>query len=279
MSAYQIPVNDAFFILCTCIAVLLTITVPASGQDNLLQPGDFTYLGAFRLPSTGDGWAYGGRGLAYYPVGDPGGSSDGYPGSLFGIGNDQRNLVSEISIPVPKVSFGKRLEDLNTAGTLQPFTDLFSGVFAYTDDGLPKLADVAYLPRQDGQYEGRLYLTWGEHFQYEQVPSHAWSRTDLSDPQVKGPWYLAEYDNFATNDYLFAIPESWAARNTPGQNLATGRFREGSLGGSGPALFAFGPWNEGNPPAKNARLTRVTPLLLYGKGYEQEGGGPSHDRV
>jgi hypothetical protein len=103
------------------------------------------------------------------------------------------------------------------------------------------------------------------------------SRLDMKDPRVKGPWYLADYENYATDDYLFAIPQDWAAQHTPGLLLATGRFRDGSLGGSGPALFAFGPWNEGNPPASRARLTRVVPLLLYGKGYEQDGSGKVMD--
>ena len=40
---------------------------------------------------------------AYYPDGDPEGD-DGYPGSIFGIGHDQTQYVSEISIPVPVAS-------------------------------------------------------------------------------------------------------------------------------------------------------------------------------
>jgi hypothetical protein len=258
-----------FFLACSLALSCIAGPVAAAGQDKLLQPSDLIYKGAFRLPSEGDGWGYGGGGLTYYPPGDPGGSPDGYPGSLYGIGNDQKSQVTEISIPVPVISTGKNPAELNTATTLQPFSPVFSTLFTPADDGLPQRADIAYLPPQDSQADGSLYLTWGEHYQYELVPSHAMSRLSLADPQVKGPWYLDGYENFATDDYLFEIPQNWAEQNTPGLRLATGRFRDGSLGGSGPSLFAFGPWNDGNPPARNSRLTHVVPLLAYHKGYEE----------
>jgi len=66
-----------------------------------------------------------------------------------------------------------------------------------------------------------------------------------------------------TADYMFAIPELWATENTPGMLLATGRFREGEWSGRGPTLFAYGPWNAGNPPAGGSTVD-ATPLLLYG---------------
>jgi hypothetical protein len=258
--------------LCILLIGLLLVLMPfpVAGQPDLLQPADLEYRGAFRLPQDGD-WTYGGTGLTWYPGGDPGGSADGYPGSLYGVGNDQRCEVSEISIPAPVISPKKSASDLSVATTIQPFSRITQGIFTPADDGLPQRADVAYLPAQGSQSTGKIYLAWGEHYQYEQVPSHAWSELDLSHPAVQGPWYLGDYENFATNDYLFEIPETWARTNTPGLRLATGRFRDGSLGGSGPSLLAFGPWLDGNPPARNARLTHVRALLLYGKGYEEEG--------
>jgi hypothetical protein len=117
---------------------------------------------------------------------------------------------------------------------------------------------------QAPQTTGKLHFCWGQHFQFDPVPSHGWCDLDLRKPQTAGPWRLGRYTNYATNDYLFAIPESWARLHAPGQLLATGRFRDGGWGGLGPALFAYGPWNEGNPPARNAVLKKVTPLLLYG---------------
>ena len=70
-----------------------------------------------------------------------------------------------------------------------------------------------------------------------------------------------------TNDYLFEIPAEWADAYTPGQYLATGRCREGPWAGGGPGLFAYGPWNDGSPPARGATLSSLTPLLLYGTQF------------
>lgn len=256
-------------LLLLCCGALLLLAFSADGASVLLLPEDLEYRGAFRLPQDGD-WTYGGTGLTYWPGGDAGGAADGYPGSLFGTGNDQRCDVSEVSIPAPVISPSRSAGDLPTAATIQPFADVKQGIFRGAEDGLPLRCDLAWLPAEAGQTSGKLHLTWGEHYQYEQAPSHAWSELTLRNPEVQGPWYLADVDNFASNDYLFTIPQAWADTNTPGLRLATGRFRDGSLGGSGPSLFAYGPWLDGNPPAPNARLTHVTPLLRYGHGYIEE---------
>jgi hypothetical protein len=60
---------------------------------------EFSRLGAFRLPDGpgGSDWNYSGTGSAYYPSGDPTGSNDGTPGSIFAIGHDQKQYNSEIS--------------------------------------------------------------------------------------------------------------------------------------------------------------------------------------
>ena len=226
----------------------------------VIQPSDFEYLGAFRLPveSGGSNWDYSGRGLTYYPAGDAGGEADGYPGSLFGVGFDQVNFVSEISIPAPVNS--RNLEDLNTAQTLQPFADITEGMFGETD--LPRLG-IQYLPPVYGNDEGRLYFVHGQHFQ-DIEPSHGSSSLDLSDPQPEGPWTFNGYSTYATSDYIFEIPPEWAAY-LPGEPLlASGRFREGVWSGLGPALFAFTPMVDGQIPAANATLPDITPLLLYG---------------
>ena len=231
-----------------------TAASPPSGE--VLMPDDLEYLGAFRLPeaSGGSNWEYSGQGLTYYPAGDPGGAEDGFPGSLFGFGHDHHVQVSEISVPAPILS--KNLDELNTAITLQPFADLSGGLFDSQAMDLP-VADLAYLPPGAGQESGKLHFTFGQHFQ-DFEPSHGWAELDLSNPRPVGPWVLDGYTNYATNDYLFDIPSDWTAAYTPGQPLATGRFREGVWGGYGPALFAY------SPPTAGATVTEVTPLLLYG---------------
>ncbi len=229
-------------------------------SDEVLMPADLEYLGAFRLPeeSGGSNWEYSGRGLMYYPDGDPSGSSDGFPGSLFGVGHDHQQFVSEINIPVPVNS--RNLDDLPTAETLQPFSDITGGMFGETE--LPRLG-VEYLPPQGTQVTGKIHFVHGQHFQ-DFEPSHGWGELDLSHSSPAGPWFLNGYTNYVTSDYVFEIPENWAISLPGTPRLATGRFREGVWGGLGPALFAYSPWTEGDPPAPNATLHTVTPLLLYG---------------
>lgn len=228
--------------------------------DDLLLPEDFEYLGAFRLPgeSGGSNWEYSGRGLTFYPDGDPTGAADGFSGSLFGVGHDHQQFVSEISIPAPINS--RNLDDLATAETLQPFSDITEGMFGETE--LPRLG-LQYLPPQNSQLTGKLYFVHGQHFQ-DFEPSHGWSEVDLARLMSAGPWNLNGYTNYTTSDYIFEIPDLWSKAFPGNPRLATGRFREGVWGGLGPALFALSPWEEGNPPPPNTTLHSVTPLLLYG---------------
>ena len=244
----------------------MPVPLTPSALTELVQPGDLIYQGAFRLPDEfveiwGDQinfWSYSGCAMTYYQGGDPSGPNDGFPGSLFGVGHDQSQFVSEISIPVPVDS--QNIDDLNTASTLQSPADITAGMFDYLE--LPT-AGLEYLPAQGGQTKEKLHFCWGQHFQGDE-PSHGWSELDLSDPQPAGPWLFGNYTNYVSNDYLFEIPESWADEYAPGKRLASGRFREGVWGGFGPALFAYSSWSDGNPLTPNSTLSTITPLLLYG---------------
>ncbi len=235
--------------------------------EEVIQPDELVYQGAFRLPDEygeiwGDQinlWGYSGYASAFYPDGDGAGPDDGYPGSLYAVGHDQAQYVSEISIPIPVKS--KTVSDLNTAVILQGFTDLAGDMFGYLE--IPR-AGLEYLPPQGEQSIGKLHFCWGQHFQFERVPSHGWCELDLSEPQIAGPWILDGYTNYVINDYLFEIPEQWASANVSSQRLATGRFRDGHWSGLGPALFTCSLWDESNPPSPDTTLQNVTPLLLYG---------------
>jgi hypothetical protein len=231
---------------------------------SLIAPEELTYLGAFRLPgeSGGSSWEYSGYAMAFYPEGDPSGPGDGFPGSLFAIGHDHQQYVSEINIPAPVISTNKNLEDLNTASTLQPFSDITSGMFGYLE--IPR-AGLEILPPQGDQDGWQLYFSWGQHFEDAWAPTHGWVGLDLSSPQPSGPWHVSGFSNYVTNDYLFEIPQDWSDSHVPGMRLATGRFRDGHWGGLGPSLLAFGPWLDGNPPTSNSSLEHVTPLILYGR--------------
>ncbi len=227
-----------------------------------IQPEDLEYLAAFRLPD-GSGrsdWNYSGGAMAYYPSGDASGDENGFSGSIFAIGHDHQQYVSEISIPVPVISSRKNLEELNTATTLQDFSDMTGGMFGYLE--MPT-AGLAYLPPQGDQITGKLHFCWGQHLQYQEA-SHGWCELDLSQPRPAGPWHFGNLNNYSTNDYIFEIPKAWADIHLSGKYLASGRFREGVWSGLGTALYAYAPWVDGNPPAPLATLTSITRLLLYG---------------
>ncbi len=256
------------------LPVVLRNYAPSTPTDGtLIQPADLVYLGVFRLPDSpgtpdnvGWEWSNWASGLTYYPDGDPDGPADGFPGSIFGIGHDQTQYVSEINIPIPIISPGKNVNDLNTAETRQDFRDIRGGLFGYME--MPRVG-LAYLPPQGEQTTGKLYFAWAPHLDEGATnSSHGWCELNLSDPQPAGVWRIGDYWNYVTGDYLFATPQAWADSYTPGQYLATGRFRDGGQGAEGPSLFAIGPWNEGNPPISGTVLA-ATPLLLYGNAYEE----------
>jgi len=240
-----------------------------AASSRLVQPSDMEYLGAFRLPDEPEeiGWLWSGAAMTYYPDGDPGGPDDGFPGSIFGVGHDWHQYVSEISIPVPVISPEKDLSRLNTAGTLQGFQDIRGDLFGEFE--MPR-AGLEYLPKQGKQETGKLYFCWAPHLdEHATNPSHGWCELDLANPRPAGAWRIGDRENYTTADYIFAIPRGWADANTPGMLLATGRFRDGGQGGQGPCLFAYGPWNEGNPPEPGARLAAVT-LLAYSTVYTED---------
>ncbi|MBI3158440.1 MAG: hypothetical protein HYZ26_02435 [Chloroflexi bacterium] len=253
----------------------LSITPPpgATVADiPLIQPGDITYLGAFRLPDDFDyerGWYYGGSALAFFPEGDPGGGTDGFPGSLFGTGHDWNQYIAEVTIPAPVISASHDLADLPIGEFIQPFTDVRSQAFPETTYWELPRAGLAYLPAQAGQDGGKLYFAWGQHYQEEgPYTTHGWISTDLTDLALAGPWYIGGISPYALNDYIFDIPAVWAQQYAPGLLLATGRYRDGGWGGQGPSLYAFGPWLSGSPPEKDAQLPALG-LIQYGTSLEE----------
>ncbi len=252
---------------------------PAAGQEEAapateqgaagrILPEHLVYVGAFRLPDGPEeyAWLWSGQGMAYHGGGDADGPDDGHPGSLFGVGHDWNQWVSEVSIPKPVVSEARDLSALPTARTLQPFANIRGeGMF---DDLEQARAGLAILPPMGEQKTGKLYFCWGPHMaDTRRDPSHGWCELDLSDPRPAGPWRIAGLWNYVTTDYLLEIPARWAEAHAKGARLGTGRFRDGGQGSMGPALFAMAPWKGGNPPEAGAEIPAVT-LLRYSSMYD-----------
>ena len=239
------------------LIISLHWTMLSYAWDNRINPKDIEYKGAFRLPegSNGTDWSYSGNAMTYFPKGDSQGKKDGFPGSLFATGNDTHLFVSEISIPTPKISKNKRVAELNTARTLQPFTNVFKDVVDYLEQ--PRVG-LCYLAPQTKSGKGKIHVSLGLHLQETGFDSsHGSFETNLSNPQFLGLWTFGGYSGYVTNDYMCEIPKAFADANTKGQVLATGRGREGPWAGGGPALFAYASSQKGN--------ISVTSLLLYGR--------------
>lgn len=246
-----------------------------STSGNVVNPTDFEYLGAFRLPGGDDPpqtFAYGGNAMTFNPDGDPYGAQDGFPGSLFVMGHDRiaygelpdGNQVAEITIPIPIVS--RNIADLNTADFLQNFTDVTFGHFTELEE-IPKVG-MQYLNRPETG--PKIHLAWGQHLQPQDFASHGWFNPTLSNPDFQGTWFIGNQDLFSVNGYMFEIPSSWADTYAGGRYLVTGRMRDGGQGGMGPALFAYRPWQaDGSPAPDGTRLEEVT-LLLYENAYNTE---------
>ena len=255
------------------------VDVTIGSTASRLQPSDFQYLGAFRLPGgpvrprTFD---YGGEAMTFNPNGNPGGAADGHPGSLFIMGHTRLpygelpngNQVAETTIPIPVAS--KNLASLNRAPFLQEFRDVAQGLFPSLDEIVR--AGMAYL---DCPATGpKIHLAWGQHLQDDpstQVPSHAWFDPDLATPSPRGTWYIGNQSLYSVNGYLFEIPTAWADAHAAGRYLATGRYRDGGWSGQGPALFAYRPWIDGaGTPAPSGTRLPETVLLRYESSTDTE---------
>ena len=240
-------------------------------NGGLVQPADFVYQGAFRLPG-GDTppqtFAYGGNAMTHNPDGDPS-NSDAFPGSLFVMGHDRQawgtlpdgNQVAEISIPVPAIAANPA--DLPAASFIQGFQDVTAGYFTQLEE-IPK-AGIQYL--NHAETGPKIHLAWGQHLQPEDASSHAWFNATLDTPNLQGVWFIGNQNLYSVNGYMFDIPPTWADAHAGGRYLATGRFRDGGQGGMGPALFAYRPWLTGGAaPISGTHLAETT-LLLYENAY------------
>jgi hypothetical protein len=235
---------------------------------GLVQPNSWTYRGAFRLP---DAFLWGGEAMTFYPNGDggPGGSgaADGYPGSLFVTNVNQREFgfVGQAGIPAPAISVTKNWEELPFATVLQEPVDIRpANVNAWGDyidiwrTGLTYEAD-----------ESRLYSAWSVHYTVTDEKHACLSCCTADNPATSvkaGAWYVGDPgtapNDAMLGDYLFTTPSSWAANNTAGRSLITGRCRDGGLSGLGPTLYALAPVGA-TIPAVNS-VCPVTTLLAYG---------------
>lgn len=159
-------------------AVTQPITFPPTPAD-VVATADFEYSGTFHLPGGEDPprtFAYGGNAMTFNPDGDPSGAQNGFPGTLFITGYDRvayggvpdGDQVAELSIPVSIIT--RNIEELNTAEFVQGFADVTAGYFTTLEE-IAKVG-MQYLNRPETG--PKIHITWGQHLQPDDIPSHGW---------------------------------------------------------------------------------------------------------
>jgi hypothetical protein len=251
----------------------------AQTATTRLMPSDIAYLGAFRLQENWapdyNTWEYSNGPIAYYPLGDPTGTGDGFPGSLFSTGHVYASKVAEMKIPAPVNS--KNLSSLPTAQIIQPMTDVTAGIS--NKNGF--IMGMTYLPSQD-----RIYFTHGSDYSDSDCdgssspispPGLGSFKPTLSNPQPQGLWYLSRDGSrmhpFASTRYIMEVPQAWAHTYLQGRALATGRHR-GWCDNEGSNLYASAPWLSGNPaPGSNVPAST---LMRFGAYTDSSRWGKEH---
>lgn len=230
---------------------MLLIHVSAYAETPTIIPSnDMTYLGAFKLPAPPDGYSWLGI--------DPGGN--GMKGMEYNptdqslIVLSSRNLyryLTEVSIPTPVIS--KSISMLPTANWIHSApVDITNGL----QQQYTHLGDIHYLPKRGNQTTDKLY--WSIYGSYRPCNPLAfsnghfgWAETDLEDLKSTGMWRFRDCGSNCcafSGKYLFHAPQTWADSYTDGKSLIQGYTRAGGSTSEGPVMFAFAPWQEGNPP-------------------------------
>ena len=217
-------------------------------HEQMVTPGNFEYLGAFRPPHTDDAktrFSYGGWAMAFHERGDTAGDADGYSGSLFLTGHRQEDLVAEISIPQPVIS--RSMDELPVASVLQPLSDITAGIREYMTQGSSEPFQIGGLC----VVGDRLHWTLYKYYNVQTIdhPSHGVSSLSLSDPKPEGLWHLgpsntgrSEWHSYKHAGYIFEIPPDQAKQwwfggrsLISGLQIATGL----NIASHGPAMFAY----------------------------------------
>ena len=263
--------------------VSITVTKSSSNESQRLQPSEFQYLGAFRLPEE---FNWGAQGLSYYPGGNGGTGSllvtgpqsplDASGETCYEGSTGCQVYFAEIAIPTPQTAVN--WEDLPMAEYIRTMTAFDKGlVHNLTPYGF--VSGIQYVPRQGSQTTDKIYVSlnaWYSEgdFGDDTFPTIWFNELDGSN--ARGLFHVgpesSPYHGRKMGDYLFSVPQWYADQYLGGRILVTGRSRGTPVNGEtvsvaggsqGPTLFAFHPWQTENP---NGNLDAL-PILYYRSQY------------
>jgi hypothetical protein len=231
------------FTLAAVVGAQIRTPPTTTSAARLLQLSDFSYLGAFRLPSAsanGDDFSFGGAPVAFNPG----------TNALF-IGS-RRGGVAEVTIPTLVGS--AVVTELPVAAYRQPFADPTEGHLSQiASDGV----SIDGLLVSGGRLYGTAFIYYDAL--NTQTASHYSRSLTLSEPSFKGMYTVGEKGKTGfVSGYMAAVPPEWQA--SLGGLAITGQCCIPIVTRTswGPAAFAFSPSSLGAPNPLPAM-----PLLYY----------------
>lgn len=223
----------------------------ANYEKDIISQDNIVYLGAFALPDDGHSeqsmFSWGGEALCYNPNND----------SLFISGHGWHTYIAEISIPEPTLS--SDASQLNQSHIIHEFTDIKGNLFNKWTMEIPRAGiEVA---------DDKLFFCFGEHFEENNnLGTHGYTDLSLSESTKV---CIAGDCLYSNNDYLFRIPDEYEVY-FGGNDLFTGRFRDGGWSGMGPSLLAVSSQDIIN--AENNELIAVSAVIKYEDSYNGDDG-------
>lgn len=237
----------------------------APSQLPLVKPESLRYEGAFRVPKNtvnDTSFDYGGTAIAFNKKNR----------SLFTVGHDWNQLVSEIKIP--EIVKSNSLGSLKTAEIAQPFADGSDGLMDSVDDG--SISDGAI--KVGGLYvrKNRLYGSAYTYYDADggQVRSHFKSTLTLSRKNdARGMFRLGRLGAGFVSGWMADVPRAW--QKAVGAPSLTGNccIPIVSRTSYGPAAFGFNP-----DRLSKKRAVKVKPLVYYPQSHPTLGDWDSNSK-
>jgi hypothetical protein len=238
-----------------------------ASTEPLVQLGDLSYVGSFRLP----GGQLGAQQYSSFDYACVGCAFDPARHGLYLMGHIYAQLTAEVSIPQPLAIANADLSPLPTATLLQDFADITDGQRNQENVGNGVNINGLLL------YGGRLYGTvqGGYDASGQQTLTHFYNSPDLTVSGFEGLFRVAPsgIPPRMLGGYMTPIPSEWQA--ALGGPVLTGAGGGSIISGTsfGPSAFAFDPAQLGvavPPPA--------TPLEYYPASDPTLGpwGGPAN---
>ena len=204
------------------------------GSTGLIQPSDFSYLGAFKVPlPSSDTFEYSNGVIAYYPT-----NNSLFLNSHVTTPSSSPDKTAELTIVAPKFGTPGNISTLNRAAFVTNSPE-FKQAKDVTQAGM---GGMCYIPE-----ENRVYYCATDDYNDNLVPAMNWFDAATRTPGTGG-YYLSTGSTTATihqykwSRYITQAPQAWADANLGGRTILVGRHR-GNQNVDGPtmyALFRFG---------------------------------------